>query len=68
MKSLLIEVYKYIHGLTPEITEQVYLKHDNLMFSKLTYLPWTDMDRIQDLTKPTNSGTCFLKTWNCLYN
>ena len=39
MKSLLIEVYKYIHGLTPEITEQVYLKHDNLMFSKLTYLP-----------------------------
>ena len=50
INSLLTEVYKYIHNLSPEIMkkfslpEQISIIHDNLMFSKLTYLPRTDMD------------------------
>ena len=36
--------------------------HDNLMFSKLIYLPKADMDSIRYLTKPTNSGTNVLKS------
>ena len=50
INSLLTEGYKHIHGLSPEVIKEVFstraisIIHDNLMFSKLTYLPRTDMD------------------------
>ena len=58
INSLLTEVYKYIYDLSPEIKfslpELITIMHDNLMFSKPTYLPRTDMDSIRYHTKPTN--------------
>ena len=72
INSLLTEVYKHIHGLSHELMnevslpEQISIIHNNEIFSKLTYLPRTDMDRVLYLIKPTNSGTYFLKTSNHL--
>ena len=58
INSLLTEVYKYIYDLSPEIKfslpELITIMHANLMFSKPTYLPRTDMDSIRYHTKPTN--------------
>ena len=72
INSLLTEVYKYIHGISPvlkqstkfSLPELISIIHDNLMFSKLTTLTRTYMDSIRYLTKPTNSGTYFLKISN----
>ena len=47
---LLTEVYKYIHGISPEIMNEVFSTRTKIYntpqfnFSKLTYLPQTDMD------------------------
>ena len=70
INSLLPEVYKYIHGLSPEIIndiflpEQISIIQDSLMFSKLAYLPWADLNWIRYLTKPSSSEIYLLKTSN----
>ena len=43
INSLLTEEYKYIHGLFPEIRNDIFSTRA-IMFPKLTYLPRTDMD------------------------
>ena len=65
INSLLTEVYKYIHCRTPEIMSKIFSAransyiHDNLMFSKLTYLPRTYMVWARYLNKAN-------KFWNLL--
>ena len=50
INSLLTEVYKYIHGLSPEIINEVFPTRANIYNArqfnvpKLTYLPRTNMD------------------------
>ena len=67
--SIHIQIYSWSFSWNNERSffyQSTSIIHDNLMFSKLTYLPQTDMDWIRYLTKPSNSGTYFLKTSNHL--
>ena len=68
INSLLTEVYKYAHGSSPEIMNDVFSTRANIYNTQQFNVFETDIPTLTDtvwiryLTKQTKSGTYFLKT------